>query len=1198
MQSNPSKRRKLERRTRYHKGKRRKLRTRILSAWLVGALPLTVAAAETPSPQGDSKGAAQVGGVSTIDYVSLRAGSLGAPLRFGHVFPGTERVILNGRILTAGNDYAMDYETGVVYLKLAQRTGDQLTVAYRYDPQGKAGTGTSFQGVNSFGLSLAPGLGLVGGLGVTERAADGSVLSSNVFGWNNTLNFGGKSSMSGLFLYSDRQKTANSAGLSLDMNAAPGQAGTEQGASQFLLQSFRTSLLGGTASYDIQDISKNFGAASQVRAAGYSDADVARLMKERGLKRQGVSFSGLKFGDSTVGLSMKSVGQDGQGIDWRNLSYQQGGLSMSMNSQKVGSGFTRFGDLAEADRDQLAREAGMSRDGFALGFANKASKFSFSSTSIDDDKADSGIVRREAHFDTSKFGFSYGEQEVDKDFARIGSLTGDEQARYGREIGVKRQWSGLTAALGGTAAGKFAFNQLDLKSSSGMFAMTDASYQSKTWNLDHVRMGGSGTVPTGSLQDAEANAFAKRASNFFGNPGLNDGHRLALLNSGNVTRDFTSLNGNLGKGSTFHADRLQFGEGDKGAVSTSVAITTSKIQASFKQQDLSKQFADSSRLLDFEQSRMGVVAGLQRSDAAFAALLPRGAKFSFGQTNAAVDGGKLDRTTLAYSAKGLEVNAAQRNVGQGFGVAGSLTDPENSLLAQFQGFQERDLGMKFNGVKGLNVEAFVQDATNDTTDEKRSVANYSMNWQVDGRTNLSLVSQKYTSNDPLTTLFAQSLERMALQRNLGRFGNLTLVDERTNYDGKNNTTPDYHKQFLAYETKIDSRTSVRTEQTRTSYDDGNKEDISANTVSTSITPRVGVSLTDIKIDRKGDDNDEQKTNYGFWYDLGKGLRLSYGFAQQLAGQTNGTTNYAWSLGTGGTLNPGQQTNVGQANVGGILLGGGYSEANIPAADASHVQSFANFGLSTAKPLSYAGFSDVKFSFGLDTAADLTQYLRENQAGSLSGRFGKNTFAFGYRGQLAATDEQAIDRSVTLGTDPDPRKPLVLNGTVKLRTLPEDKEYTSRNFSVTARPLPGIELVNQVQTNLEQPDASVLLGSRLMADRSNAWRLNFKGNGDTSFGASWEQKSNDDTAAWATTSGVNLTMFQKSGSPLKLFYGLEEVQGNLPHRMTTRYSFQFDQRPGPNQLFSLFVGNVDYRYSIADGMGRDNWTMRLNYQIRF
>ncbi len=1193
------------------------MRTRILSAWLVGALPLAVSASEGLGQAAqDVKGAAQVGGLSTIDYVTLRAGNLGAPLRFGHVFQGSEQVQMGGRVLTPGTDYGIDYETGVVYLKRAQRTGDQIVVTYRYDPQGKASTGTSFTGVNSFGLSLAPGLGLVGGIGLTERAADGSVMSNNVFGWNNTLNFGGKTSVGGVYLYSDRKKNDNVAGLSMDPNARPGDASTDQGASQFLLQNFRSALFGGNVSVDYQDISKNFSSAGQVKSAGYSDADVARLMKERGLKRQGMSLTGMKLGQSTIGASFRQVGDPlGGGIDWSSYGFQQGGLKMAMNSQRVDAKFTRFGDLSEADRAQLQKEAGLSRDNMTMEFAQKASKFSFNSTSVKDDTANVGLVRREAKLDTGKIGFDFGDQQIDKSFTRIGSLTGAEQGQWAREIGVKRQWAGLNAALSGPAKGTFAFRQLDLDGTAGDFKSQDASYQGKTWSLQHVALGGSRSgAPITSLQDAEGTAYVKRIAGFFGVPNTNDGQRGQLLAAGDLRRNMTSATGTLGKTSSFSASSLGFGKGKNGGVAQAVDLNTAKVKASFHHQDFGGQFTDATRLMDFERAKLGTVAGLERTDISFGIQVDKNRSFQFGQTQAKDGGGDLDRTTLAYSGKGLTVNAAQRGVSKGFTSAPGMVDPENGLLAQFQGFQERDLGFNYTGTKGLKVQSFVQDAINKDTNEARSVANTDIQWQADKLTGIAYQSQVSTSRDPLTTLFAQSLERLSVTHSFGKLATFKYVDEQVTNDGKNNASPDSHKQYVALETQVTSKTSLKTEQTKTDFSNGDKENISANTVSTALAKNMGVSVTGVSIDRKGDDNDERKTNYGFWYDLGKGLRFNYGFAQSLIGDANGTGTSMMTFGqTPNTLAPNQVGQVGGSNVGGIMLNGGYGENSVMSADPNltHTQSFANFGLTTAKPFKFGAFTDLKLNLGLDTAADYSQYLRQNQVAGLSGKIGKNVFAVGYRGQLAnpnlaptatsiATPNiEAVDRSIALTTDPSPKAPIVLNGAVKYRTLPDDKDYMSRNFTVTARPAPGIEISNQVQTNLEQANPNVLLGSQLLADRGNKWTMGFKGDGDTSFGASWEEKSNDTTLASSTLSAVNLTLFQKHGSPLKLSYGLDEVEGNVARRQITRYSLQYDAKATATQTFSMYVGNTDYAYNVTDPLLKgDNWMMRLNYQIRF
>jgi len=76
------------------------------------------------------------------------------------------------------------------------------------------------------------------------------------------------------------------------------------------------------------------------------------------------------------------------------------------------------------------------------------------------------------------------------------------------------------------------------------------------------------------------------------------------------------------------------------------------------------------------------------------------------------------------------------------------------------------------------------------------------------------------------------------------------------------------------------------------------------------------------------------------------------------------------------------------------------------------------------------------------------------------------------------------------------------------------------------------------------------------------------------------------------------LFENSGSPVKISYGLEQSSGAIKMNSQQRYSLQFDQRPGPNQSFSFLIGNVSYEQEIANGVVRNNFTLRVNYQLRF
>ena len=86
---------------------------------------------------------------------------------------------------------------------------------------------------------------------------------------------------------------------------------------------------------------------------------------------------------------------------------------------------------------------------------------------------------------------------------------------------------------------------------------------------------------------------------------------------------------------------------------------------------------------------------------------------------------------------------------------------------------------------------------------------------------------------------------------------------------------------------------------------------------------------------------------------------------------------------------------------------------------------------------------------------------------ISGKLGKNAFSFGYRGQVAnpsanpaatpgADTIQAIDRSVALSTDPSPKAPLVVAGSVSGTSYTDTtvSPGTSYTYAVRARDAAG------------------------------------------------------------------------------------------------------------------------------------------------
>lgn len=1171
---------------------------------LASALPLT-ASAQIPlnvDAKVDQAAVPQMGGVPAMDIISLGALGPGAPLRYGGVVPGSERVSLDGEMLASGPDYMVDYAAGVVYLKRGQRAGQSLSVSYRYTP-GTATTSSAFATPGTFKLDLMPSnMQMMLGFGVAERTASGSVLQSNIFGFNNSMNMG-QGKLTGLYVFGNRMKTSNSAGMSFDRSNAVGSAAEANGNSQMIVQNFASKLMGGSAQLDYQSIDKDFASFGSAKEAGYDDAGVQRLTKERGLKRMGFSFSDLKFGSMGLTDSYKTVSDGDKAITWRSLGVSQGGLKVNWKSQDVDNGFTRFTDLAEGDRDQLSRETNMSRQNLSAEFSQKAGKLSYTACSIDDHSTGKDISRTEWKFDASNLKLVMGNQEVGNGFNRFPSLTGDEQGMYGREMGLHRQWLSLNSAILGKNT-PLSFSQSALgDGNGGNFRAQDMAVTGKTWNIVHsVRSADTRFGSLAALSDAETDGHIKAIAGMYG-PGTafsaNDRPNFQL--SAGLEREYNAFQSQPFKNWNLSFGRLDLRGKDDDASVTTIALAGKNAQFNYRRQALGDKFNTAS-LMSFEQGKLGLVSGLDRTDMGMNVQLG-GKKLDVTHMEAASPTGGAEQTNLAFQDKKIDVQVHTREVDPGFSNASMLTDAATSLMGTLVGYKERDAHVKWNLAAGLKIDALMSENENTVTDQMNRIGSLSLDWTPNKTTSLQYYSFNQDNHDPLSTVFASSIERLKVSKNFGKYGTVQYAEETQTFDKAQTQLTDFKRQYMSYETKLDARTSVRTEQTRTQFEGGGKEDISANTISTALSTRLGVSVTDTKVDRQGTqqttDVNVAHRNYGFWYDLGHGLLVSYGYARQLNDAGQGTMSSTVAIGQKKDgFGADSIGNVGQGNLGDSLsIGGGYGVNEWDAGN--RTQSFSNFAVASKKPLKWGLMTDIKFNFGLDTAADYGNWIRENKVFGMAGKLLGNSFSYDYKGQMDVSGVRAIDRTFNLQTDPSDKKWLRANIFYKVRTLPTNEQIMIRNFAITARPIRNLELTTQLQTNPEVVQSNVLLGSVTQASRSNKWKLDYKRDKNMTIGASWEELINDQNNTAARTGGATLKLFEAKGSPVSLFYGMESADQTDLHRLTQRYSLQFDQRPGVDQRLSFFLGNLSYDRALPDATTpRNNWTGRIDYQFRF
>lgn len=1152
---------------------------RALAGSLVGALP-GMAAAQTPfnvSTDQNSANTATVGGKPTIDMIVIKAELPSVPLRNGGVVQGSESVQLNGRVLVRGVDYQLDLAAGVIYLMRTPQPGQSLVVSYRYVPaNAKAGAGIA--GLPTFRFDVAPGGFSMGsmilGFGVADRRADGNVVTSNLYGWNNKFQFG-NTAIGGLMMVGEKQRVEAKSGFEYQDLKDPGDMGREQ----FIVQGLRSKLMGGSVEVDYQDISDNFTGFAAAQNAGFNADQTKQFEKERGLRRFGLAVKGMDLGGLKISNGMRYVEDGDAKIDWRSYGLEVGGFSFDYNSRHVDEGFKRFKDLGEADRAQLAKEIGMTRETYAAAFNSKATKMSMNLSEIED-PGGASIKRSEYKIDAQKFRFTFGEQDVPKDFTRMGNLLDAEKAMWGRELGMQRQWTALEASIT-KGAGPLKFSQGSLKSESGSFDSQDIEANISGWSLNRIdRDISAGFASIGAMQDGERTEHIKAITRMydakgFGFSGNDNGW---FMRGKGIGRSMTRVSGSPFKGWNLTFDSLELDGIEDSSDVNSFSLTGKGFDAHYRGVNIGEKFTDIANLMDFERARLGSIVGLDQQNFGMNFALGK-SKISLGMMSADTPLGGAERQSFAYASKDISVSVNSREVDSGFHNVNQLADPEKDFLNALRGFKERDIRASWQILPNLKVEAFDFSAHDPTQDQSRKFGNQRILWSPDKSATFGLVRLEQNQSDPLKVLFANITEQMHLAKDFGKLGKLQYMTLTRDYEGEQNTLNDSSKKFFSYETRLDPKTTVRTQQTSTKFEDGAEEKIRAHALSTEVTNRVGVSVTDVNVDRDGNEHDESKRNYGFWFDLGSGIRFSFGKAQNL---NNGqATPQAPNLLTASET---ALANMAQ----GIAPDARWAEQDNEA---------TTYQLTSAKPLNFAGLSEMKFNVGLDSAKDRSRWLRENKNLNFSAKFLGTQIGYDFKGQMAPNGKRASDRSFTITTDQNEKKWLRATLFYKVRRPIDGDEIMIRNFSIAAKPAKNVELTHQLMTNPEVARGDVILGSITQANQLNRWKLDVRQNKDLVVGGSFEE-IRDQNRPLARVGGLNVTLNGSTGSPLKIFYGVEQADRTGSRYTTHRYHLQFDQKPGANQLFSIFVGNVSYQHTISEGIKKDNWTLRLDYQLRF
>lgn len=270
-----------------------------------------------------------------------------------------------------------------------------------------------------------------------NKAAGSASPDIATYGLNATTRLGANSSLKSMFYVSSPQKKTQVIDhlATNDPQPAPQQKAKSD---ELIVQEGEFGLGSLKLKMGYQNVGENFAGISSMRdTRAAPDAMLAQLGKEKGLKRFDLGAElDLGRGMSLI-ASSKQVKDKNDGIINNSVGFASNNLKLNISTSKAGENFSRFKDIKEANRDQLAKEAGMKRTNMGLEFASPGAvkdspwnKLGFNTIT----DASGKIGTQSAALNFCKVGLNYFRRSVDAGFSRLGSLSKDNATQMALEV--------------------------------------------------------------------------------------------------------------------------------------------------------------------------------------------------------------------------------------------------------------------------------------------------------------------------------------------------------------------------------------------------------------------------------------------------------------------------------------------------------------------------------------------------------------------------------------------------------------------------------------------------------------------------------------------------------------------------------------------------------------------------------------------
>ncbi len=361
-------------------------------------------------------------------------GRAGYILGHGNIIPGSEWVFVGVKRAKPNADYTIDYTSGCLFFAEPVRPSDSVKVDYRYSETARGERSIAGPGAMPFVI----GSSFRSNLTYSYRAADPTkpgMPDVLTYGINTTTLLGGSSSITSLMYVASPQGGDR---LSLSDKSIAGQ--TQSGApavkkDRIMVQDADLAL-GKVVRLKLgfQEVGQDFAGFASLRESNAAKEDVLNMLeKEKGIRRTSIAAEIPAGSDAGLSFSAGRIADKTDSISTQSLGFSSSKFKLDFLTREVGKDFKRFKDIREADRAQLAAEAGVKRTSYGMSFVTGSKAPDnpiWSSTRFTRLESQTGdLTYQSTDIDLGNLKVHSDAREMDPGFSMMSALTDEERTR-------------------------------------------------------------------------------------------------------------------------------------------------------------------------------------------------------------------------------------------------------------------------------------------------------------------------------------------------------------------------------------------------------------------------------------------------------------------------------------------------------------------------------------------------------------------------------------------------------------------------------------------------------------------------------------------------------------------------------------------------------------------------------------------------